>query len=87
MDPRIEAYARVLVDCIKPEPGWQVLVRSQPLARPLVEEVSRELGRRDVRALVRLGFDSVGGVFVREAPIEILGELSPIEINEVESAS
>jgi len=86
VDPRTEAYARLLVDCIAPEPGWQVLVRSQPPARPLIEEVSRELGRRGVRALVRLGFDSVGGVFVREAPIELLGELCPIEINEIESA-
>jgi leucyl aminopeptidase (aminopeptidase T) len=44
-DPRIEAYARLLVDCVGPQPGWQVLVRSQPLGRRLVEEVSRELGR------------------------------------------
>ena len=87
MDPRTQAYARILVDCIHPEPGWQVLVRSQPLGRPLVEEVSRELARRGVRALVRLTFDSVGGVFVREAPLELLGELSPIEVNEIEEAN
>jgi aminopeptidase len=85
-DPRIEAYARLLVDCVGPQPGWQVLVRSQPLGRRLVEEVSRELGRRGVRALVRLGFDSVGGVFVREAPLELLGSLSEIELNEIETA-
>jgi aminopeptidase len=85
MDPRDEAYARLLVDCIDPEPGWQVSVRSQPLGRPLVEEVARELGRRGVRALVRLSFDSVGGVFLREAPLELLGELAEIEINEIES--
>src|SRR5690348_4627805 len=63
-DPRVPAYARLLVDCINPESGWQVLVRSQPLGRPLVEEVCRELGRRHARALVRMSFDSVGGVFV-----------------------
>jgi aminopeptidase len=85
MDPRNEAYARLLVDCIAPEPGWQVTVRSQPLGRPLVEEVSRELARRGVRALVRLTFDSVGGVFVREAPLELLGDLAPIEVNEIEA--
>jgi aminopeptidase len=87
VDPRIEAYARLLVDCIAPEAGWQVLVRSQPPARPLIEEVSRELARRGVRALVRLAFDLVGGVFVREAPIELLSDLAPIEINEIESAN
>ncbi len=85
-DPRIERYARLLVNCIRPEPGWQVLVRSQPPARPLVEEVGRELGRRRVRALVRLGFDLVGGVFVREAPMELVGTLSAIERHEIETA-
>ena len=43
-------------------------------ARPLVEEVvPGARPARPSRALVRLGFDSVGGVFVREAPIELLG--------------
>jgi len=64
-----------------------VLVRSQPRGRPLVEEVCRELGRRHVRALVRLMFDSVGGVFVREAPLELLGRLSEIERHEVDTAN
>jgi aminopeptidase len=86
MDPRIGAYARVLVDCIKPEPGWQVLVRAQPLARPLVEEVTRELARRGVRALVRLRFESGGDTFVREAPLELLSRVCPIEHHEIETA-
>jgi aminopeptidase len=86
-DPRNEAYARLLVDCIDPKPGWQVHVRSQPLGRALIEEVVRELGRRGVRALVRLNFDSVGGVFIREAPLELLNDLSPIEANEIEVAN
>ncbi len=85
-DPRVAAYARLLVDCVRPRPDWQVLVRSQPPARPLVEEISRELGRRGARSLVRLGFDAVGGVFVREAPLELLGTLSAIERNEIETA-
>jgi aminopeptidase len=87
VDPRTKEYARVLVDCIRPEPGWQVLVRSQPPARPLIEEVSRELGRRGARALVRLGLDAIGGVFVREAPLELLGQLSAIEQHEIETAN
>ena len=87
MDPRIEAYARVLVDCIQPEPGWQVLVRSQPPARPLIEEVTRELGRRGARALVRLGFDAGGGVFVREAPMELLDDAVGHRAHEIENAN
>jgi aminopeptidase len=86
-DPRVEEYARLLVDCIRPEPGWNVLVRSQPLARPLVEAVTRELGRRGVRALVRLVFDNVGSVFVREAPLELLEQLPDIERHELETAN
>jgi leucyl aminopeptidase (aminopeptidase T) len=42
-DPRVEQYARLLVeDCVGVQPGWQVLVRSQPLAKPLIDAVSRE---------------------------------------------
>jgi aminopeptidase len=85
-DPRIEAYARVLVDCIHPKPGWQVLVRSQPPARPLIEEVARELGRRGARALVRLGFEAFGSVFIREAPMELLQEMPDIDLQEIENA-
>ena len=40
-----------------------------------------------MRALVRLVFDSVGGVFVREAPLELLGRLSEIERHEVDTAN
>ncbi len=80
------SYARLLAECISPEPGWQVLVRSQPPARPLIEEVSRELARRGVRALVRLRFELAGSVFEREAPRELLGKLAPIEIDEIENA-
>jgi aminopeptidase len=86
-DSRLERYARLLVDCISPEPGWQVLVRSQPPGRPLIEEVTRELARRGVRALVRLRFEPVGGAFVREAPLELLKILSAIERHEIENAN
>jgi aminopeptidase len=86
VDPRTTGYARLLVDCVDPKPGWQVLVRSQPLGRPLIEEVVRELARRRVRALVRLNFDAVGGVFIREAPLDLLDDLCAIEINEIETA-
>ncbi len=85
-DPRIDAYARLLVDCIHPERGWNVLVRSQPLARPLVQAVTRELARRGARALVRLRFEASGGVFVREAPLELLATLPSIDRQEIEAA-
>jgi aminopeptidase len=87
VDPRTQAYARILVDCIDPKPNWQVLVRSQPPGRSLVEEITRELGRRGARALVRLNFDSAGGTYVREAPMELLTTLSDIERHEIEHAN
>jgi aminopeptidase len=86
VDPRTQAYARILVDCIDPRPGWQVLVRSQPPGRPLIEEITRELGRRGARALVRLNFDSVGGAFLRNAPMELITTVSAIERHEIETA-
>jgi len=85
-DSRTEDYARLIVDCIHPEWGWNVLVRSQPLGKPLVQAVTRELARRGARALVRLRFESSGGVFVREAPLELLRELPSIDRHEVETA-
>jgi aminopeptidase len=85
VDPRTQAYANLLVDCIHPEPGWQVSVRSQPPGRPLIEEVVRELARRGAHALVRLSFDAVGGTFTRVAPMELIENPCDIEIHEIEN--
>jgi aminopeptidase len=81
-DPRIEQYARILVeDCVDVQPGWQVAVRSQPLARPLIEEVCRQIARRGAYALTRLGFSATGidAAWVNEAPEELLAEVPDVE--------
>ena len=83
VDPRIQAYARVLVDCIEPQPGWQVLVRSQPPARPLIEEVARELARRGSRALVRLGFDASAACSPATRRWSCSTNVSDIELHEI----
>ena len=90
-DPRIEQYARLLVeDCVDVQPGWQVIVGSQPLARPLVEEVCRQIARRGAYALPRIGFSSIlarsSEAWVKEAPEELLKELAPIEAYTTENA-
>lgn len=85
MDSRIQAYARILVDCIDPRPEWQVSVRSQPPARPLIEEISRELARRGARALVRLGLDPYGSSFLRHASMELITTPSQIELHEIQN--
>jgi aminopeptidase len=88
-DPRITEYARLLVEhCVDVQPGWQVLVTSSPLARPLVEEVVSNIAKRGAYALPRIVFGSLGifpaptsGLaWVREAPEELLGEMSPIDL-------
>jgi aminopeptidase len=59
VDPRIEKLAELLVErCIDVQPGWQVLVMGHPPARPLLEEVSRRIGRRGAYALLRLRLDN-----------------------------
>jgi aminopeptidase len=81
-DPRLEQYARLLVDdCIDVQPGWQVLVRSQPLGRPLVDEVCRQIARRGAYVILHLTFSSAGIVesWVKEAPEELLQKLPPVE--------
>jgi aminopeptidase len=83
-DPRIEEYARLLVErCVNVQPGWQVLVISTPLARPLVNEVARAIARRRAYALTRMGdnnFGSQGGLaWVVNAPEDLLAEMPAAE--------
>jgi aminopeptidase len=82
-DPRLEAYARLLVErSIDPQPGWQVLVATTTEARPLAQELSRQLARRGAHALTRIYF---GGLYpldvdwIAAAPAELALELAPLE--------
>jgi aminopeptidase len=87
-DPRVEEFARILVeDCVDVQPGWQVLVLAQPLARPLVEAVSRKIGQRGAYALVRLRFESFSDSnLLKEAPDELFRELPSISAQELDTA-
>jgi aminopeptidase len=85
VDPRVEQYARLLIDrSLDVQPGWQVMVVATPSARPLVEELVRQLARKGSWPLVRLSyvdqeqvpFDSLWGT---EAPEALLGTMAPIE--------
>jgi aminopeptidase len=83
VDARVERYADLLLDrCLRVEPGWQVLVWGYPGARPLLEAVLRELGRRGAYPLLRLTFG--GGLvyhreWLRHARLETIAE--PAEID------
>jgi aminopeptidase len=85
-DPRIEHYARILVDaCVGVQPGWQVILWGGPMARPLVDEVARQIGRRGAYALVRA--NRTGNLpWVLAAPDELIDTLAPIEAYAFEQA-
>jgi aminopeptidase len=79
-DSRIAEYARLLVErCVAVQPGWQVVVQSSPLARPLVEQVVRLIGERGAYALSQLSYDSTALAWAKAAPEDLLGELSSIQ--------
>jgi aminopeptidase len=88
-DPRDSELADLIVSrCLDVQRGWQVSVRATPLARPLVTEVARAIARRGGYYLPRLNWGPdrfrVDLDWALEAPLELLGELPPIELYAVE---
>jgi len=81
-DPRIEAYAKLIVErSLAVQPGWQVLVRSTPLARPLLDELERQIARRGAYAIMRINWSlwPTDHGWAASAPGELVGELSDID--------
>ncbi len=84
---RVERYAELLLDtCLGVERGWQVIVWGSPWARPLLEEVMKQLGERGAYPLLRLSFNGSGGsayhrAWVRHAPLDVLSEPASIEVH------
>jgi aminopeptidase len=89
-DVRDHAYAELIVDgCLGVQPGWQVLVGGNPLARPLLEEMCAAVARRGAHALLRISFEGLivpSHGWVREAPLELLAQPAPLLAHELESA-
>jgi len=88
-DPRIDQYAALLVEtCVDVQPGWQVLVHGGVLGRPLLEAVSRQIGRRGAYAIqrVNLGGQGINVPWAQEAPEELLSSPSAIETYPFEQA-
>ena len=57
-DARDRDYAELIVDdCLRVQPGWQVLVGGNPQARPLLEELCGAVARRGAYALLRVSFE------------------------------
>ena len=87
-DPRVERYAELLLDtCLGVQRGWQVMVWSTPWARPLLEEIMRQLGIRSAYPLLRLTFG--GGLvyhraWLTHAPLEVISEPASIDVYALE---
>jgi aminopeptidase len=82
LEPRVTAYAELLVErCLDVQPGWQVLIRSQPAARPALEELMRLIARRGAYPLLRMNFSlwPTDEVWFETAPDELVAELSEID--------
>ena len=84
-DPRVEQYARVMVEtCLDVQPGMEVMVVGGIQGRPLLTEVARQLARRGAYALMRPRFNGnyvCGADWAREAPLELIENASPIEVD------
>src|SRR5262249_27349445 len=84
-DARVEQYARVMVEtCLDVQLGWEVMVVGGVQGRPLITEVARQLAHRGAYALVRPRFSGnyvCATDWAREAPLELLENASPIEID------
>jgi aminopeptidase len=79
-DTRVDEYARLLVErSVGVQPGWQVVVRGNHLARPLIDTVVGRIARKGAYAILQLSFEQVGGPFAREAPLDLLRTPAPIQ--------
>jgi aminopeptidase len=82
VDPRVTAYGELLVDrCLDVQPGWQVLIRSQPAARPVLDEIMRLIARKGAYPILRMNFSlwPIDEVWAQAAPDELVAELSEID--------
>ncbi len=83
VDPRVGEYAQLIVErCLGVQPGWQVLIRSQPAARSALDEIMRLIARRGAYPLLRMSFSlwPIDEAWASEAPAELVGELAPIDL-------
>jgi aminopeptidase len=88
-DPRVEAYAALLVEkCLDVQPGWQVLLTGGMLARPLIEAASAAIGKRGAYALPRLSLTGqrINLPWALAAPEERLATMAPIDAYAWENA-
>lgn len=78
-DPRIKKMADILVNhSIKVQPGEQILIRSTPLAKPLLEEVYRSVLRSGGSPVILWSSENFQRIFYEEASEEQLTNIPEI---------
>src|SRR2546421_10577323 len=79
-DPRIDDYARLLVErSVGVRLGGQVCIRATPLARPLVEAIVEQVAQIGAYPILQVSFEQIGGAFAREAPLDVLRTPAPLQ--------
>ena len=85
--PDPAAFADLLCDyCLQVQAGWQVLIRTTPLAAPLVGELQRALLERDAWPLPRLSLPGEERGFYEHARATQLDGVAPITLAEASGA-
>lgn len=86
-DDRVKKLADILVNySTRVQPGDHVVIRSTPLARPLIEEIYRLVVRNGGHPILQLSFDTLNEIYYTEASDEQLDYLNPISKFVVENA-
>jgi aminopeptidase len=83
VDPRVTEYARLIVErSLDVQPGWQILIRTQPEAQPLIDELIRMIAARGAYPLLRMNYTlfPCDEPWAAEAPLELVGEIAPIDL-------
>ncbi len=87
-DPRIVRLAEILVhDSVKVQKGERVLISAGYLARPLIEEVVKQVALAGAEPVTRIGLESTGLIFLQHASEEILKRTDETYLNLVKSCN
>lgn len=85
-DPRLDAYAQLIVDHLGVQPEWQVAVGGNVAAIPLLERVATLVGERGAYALLRLSLENLvipSLSWVAAAPSDLVGRPAPLVVHEL----
>ena len=87
-DPRLGKLAKLLVEyCLAVQPQDLFVIRTSPLATPLVQELVRYALRAGAYPYCRVELEGLQEIFFHEATEELLHFLSPLDLFEIENVN